>query len=112
MKQPGLKFISEVHLDPDPGVTEEYPVAMASRAASRFSVPPPVEVYEFAAKGNINRHTFLVKGNPRRTSRDYLLQRINQQVFFQPENVMNSMLLTLEAQRNGVTEGRLPKGRT
>lgn len=111
MKKPGLKFISEVHLDADPGVTEEYPVAMASRAAARFSVPPPVEVYEFSAKGNINRHTFLVEGNPRKTSRDFLLQRINQQVFFQPENVMKSMLLTLEAQRKGVAEGRLPKGR-
>lgn len=111
MKKSGLKFISEIHLKPDPGVTDEYPVSMASRAASRFEVDPPVEVFEFAQKGNINRHTFLVKGNPDTCSRDFLLQRINQQVFFKPENVMKSMLLTLEAQRRGVEEGRLPKGR-
>lgn len=111
MKKSGLKFISEMHLEADPGVTDEYPVAMASRVASRFKVPPPVEVFEFSEKGNINRHTFLVKGNPETCSRDYLLQRINQQVFFQPENVMKSMLLTLEAQRSGVAEGRLPAGR-
>ncbi len=112
MKQSGLKFISEIHLEADPGVTDEYPVAMASRVASRFTIPPPVEVFEFAEKGNINRHTFQVKGNPETCSRDYLLQRINQQVFFKPDNVMKSMLLTLEAQRNGVAAGKLPPGRT
>ncbi len=112
MKQSGLKFISEIHLEADPGVTDEYPVAMASRVASRFNVPPPVEVFEFAEKGNINRHTFLVQGNPESCSRDFLLQRINQQVFFKPDNVMKSMLLTLEAQRNGVAAGKLPPGRS
>lgn len=111
MKPSGLKFISETHLEADPGVTDEYPVAMASRVASRFSIPPPVEVFEFPDKGNINRHTFLVKGSPEVCSRDYLLQRINQQVFFRPDNVMKSMLLTLEAQKKGVAEGRLPPGR-
>ena len=111
MKPSGLKFISETHLEADPGVTDEYPVAMASRVASRFNIPPPVEVFEFPDKGNINRHTFLVKGSPEVCSRDYLLQRINQQVFFRPDNVMNSMLLSLEAQRKGVAEGRLPPGR-
>lgn len=111
MKQSGLKFISEIHLEADPGVTDEYPVAMASRVASRFSIPPPVEVFEFAEKGNINRHTFQVRGNPEACSRDYLLQRINQQVFFKPENVMKSMLLTLDAQKKGVAAGKLPPGR-
>ena len=112
MKPSGLKFISEIHLEADPGVTDEYPVAMASRVASRFNIPPPVEVFEFPDKGNINRHTFLVKGSPEVCSRDYLLQRINQQVFFRPDNVMKSMLLSLEAQRKGVAEGRLPPGRS
>ena len=84
---------------------------MASRVASRFKIPPPIEVFEFSEKGNINRHTFLIKGNPETCSRDFLMQRINQQVFFKPENVMKSMLLTLEAQKRGVKAGKLPPGR-
>ncbi|MCK7480358.1 MAG: hypothetical protein M0C28_26235 [Candidatus Moduliflexus flocculans] len=37
-----------------------YPLAQASRLASRFRLAHPVEVHDFPEKGNINQHTFVV----------------------------------------------------
>jgi hypothetical protein len=91
-------------------VGEEYPTALASRIASRFEIPRPIEAFDFPDKGNINQHTFLVIGGPAGAQREYLLQRINQQVFTRPQSVMNAMLACLEAQRRNLARGGLPDG--
>jgi len=86
--------------------SEEHPLSLASRLASRFVLPPPVEVHDFAEKGNINHHTYLVSAG-RPSPRECLLQRINERVFTRPRSVMRAMIASIEAQRAAMAEGRL-----
>lgn len=89
--------------------SEEYPLAQASRLASRFRLAHPVEVHDFPERGNINQHTYLVfAGTPR--PREHLLQRINERVFTRPRSVMYAMIASIEAQRAAVAAGRLARG--
>lgn len=90
-------------------LNEEHPLALASRLASRFALPPPVEVHDFPDKGNINQHTYVVRagvGHPR----EFLLQRINDRVFTRPRSVMRSMIASIDAQRASIDAGRLAAG--
>jgi len=91
-------------------LSEEYPVAQAGRIASVFSLPRPMESYDFPDKGNINRHTYLISAGPDGGKREYLLQRINQQVFTRPWSVMASMIASIEAQRQCLARGELREG--
>jgi hypothetical protein len=91
----------------DPAVSEEYPTAMAARIISRFDLPRPVEAYDFPEKGNINQHTFLIQAGTDDPPSEYLLQRINQQVFAKPDNVMAAVMACLEAQKEGLRETQL-----
>jgi hypothetical protein len=68
-----------------------------------------VEVHDFPEKGNINQYTFLVVAGASEP-REYLLQRINDQVFTRPRSVMRAMVASIEAQRASVGAGRLPPG--
>ena len=89
---------------------DEYPLALASRIASRFDVATPVEAFDFPEKGNINLHTFVIlAGHPGRQS-EFLLQRINRQVFTRPRSVMAAMMASIRAQRESVEGGELPAG--
>lgn len=92
----------------DPGVTEEYPNAMASRIVSRFSAPRPLEAFDFPDKGNINQHTFLIQSGSGEHCSEFLLQRINQQVFTRPWTVMAAMIACLDSQRKGIEAGKIP----
>jgi hypothetical protein len=94
----------------DPIVGEEYPTALAARMVSHFELPAPLEAYDFPEKGNIHQHTFLIVSgcSPRR--REYLLQRINQQVFAYPRSVMSAMVACLNSQRVNISRGILPEG--
>ncbi|RPJ61667.1 MAG: hypothetical protein EHM23_06125 [Acidobacteria bacterium] len=91
-------------------LSEEYPVAQAGRIASVFSLPRPIESYDFPDKGNINRHTYLISAGPDGRKREYLLQRINQQVFTRPWSVMASMLASIQAQQECLARGELREG--
>jgi len=91
-------------------ITEEYPLAQADRLASRFSLPSPLEAYDFPDKGNINQHTYLVYAGRTPVQGEYLLQRINQQVFTQPRSVMSAMVACIRAQRDCVAKGYLREG--
>jgi hypothetical protein len=101
----------EVALDEDPagdpGVSEEYPTALAARIGSRFDVPAPLEAFDFPQKGNIHQDTYLLVCGPGKQTREYLLQRLNQQVFTRPKTVMRAMLASLEAQRASLAAGKL-----
>ncbi len=88
---------------------EEHPLAQASRLASCFRLARPVEVHDFAEKGNINQHTYLVQAGTPAPS-EYLLQRINERVFTRPRSVMRAMIASIEAQRAAMAEGRLEAG--
>ncbi len=91
-------------------ISEEHPVAQADRLASRFLLPAPVEAFDFPEKGNINQHTYLVVAGRGGNQREFLLQRINQQVFTRPRSVMNAMVACIEAQRQCLAGGALRKG--
>ncbi len=97
------------------GSDEEHPLGLAARMASRFELAPPVEAFDFPEKGNINRQTFLVQSGrghgPSKGSQEFILQRINDQVFTRPDRVMEAMLASLAAQRSSLQRGLLPKGR-
>ncbi len=89
---------------------EEYPLALASRVASRFQLPAPLEAFDFPDKGNINQHTYLIVAGRSGHHMEYLLQRINQQVFTRPRSVMNAMVACIEAQRSRIAQGVLRSG--
>jgi hypothetical protein len=91
-------------------ISEEHPVALAQRLASRFALPGPHEAHDFAEKGNINRHTFVIEAFTPDGPRQYLLQQINQQVFTQPRAVMEAMLACIAAQRANIARGALAPG--
>jgi hypothetical protein len=90
-------------------LNEEHPLALASRLASRFRLPRPVEVIDFPDKGNINQFTFIVSAGTG-APREYLLQRINDRVFTRPRSVMQSMIASIEAQQASIAAGRLEAG--
>ncbi len=90
--------------------SEEYPVAQADRLASRFDLPAPMEAYDFPEKGNINQHTYLILAGRSGSRREYLLQRINQQVFTKPLSVMKAMVACINAQQTCLASGALRKG--
>jgi len=89
--------------------SEEYPLAQASRLASRFRLAHPVEVHDFPEKGNINQHTFVVVAGVS-APREYLLQRINERVFTRPRSVMRAMIASIDAQQASMAAGRLSPG--
>ena len=91
-------------------ISEEYPVAQASRLASCFSLPAPLEAFDFPEKGNINQHTYLVSAGRAGGRVEYLLQRINEQVFTRPRSVMEAMLACIQAQRSCLERGALREG--
>ncbi len=91
-------------------ITEEYPLAQADRLASRFSLPLPLEAYDFPDKGNINQHTYLIFAGRTAGRGEYLLQRINQQVFTKPRSVMTAMVASIQAQRDCLAKGYLREG--
>jgi hypothetical protein len=90
--------------------SEEPPVALANRLASRFALAGPVEAYDFPEKGNINRHTYAVETFAGGEQQRYLLQQINAQVFTRPRSVMAAMLACIEAQRANIERGLLKPG--
>lgn len=75
--------------------------AEALRIIDAFAIDTPLEVSEFAGRGNINLDTFLVTT----ASSRYLLQRINTDVFPQVDRVMSGMTASLEAQRSLLESG-------
>jgi hypothetical protein len=82
--------------------TSEATIEHARHIASLFDIPEPLEAMDFEGKGNINQETFLIKaGNPPHPI-EYLLQKINPEVFQRPRLVMQSMIACIEAQRNAL----------
>lgn len=69
--------------------------------AGQFAAPSSFEIIPFEGRGNINLDTYLVRCQ----EGDYLLQRINTDVFAMPERVMHAMIASLDAQARAVQEG-------
>lgn len=89
----------------------ECSLSRAAYVASHFLLPRPLDVYDFPDKGNINQHTFLVLAGSGETRGEYLLQRINHDVFTRPRSVMAAMRASIQAQREYLSRCPLPAGR-
>jgi hypothetical protein len=83
-------------------------IEYARHIASLFDIPKPLEATDFEGKGNINQETFLIKAGKPPHSVEYLLQKINPDVFKRPRLVMQSMIACIEAQRNALLSNRNP----
>ncbi len=68
---------------------------------SQFRVPEDVRVAPFPGRGNINIHTFEVVAG----GRQYLLQKVNSDVFTMPYRVLKAMVASIEAQRTALDNG-------
>jgi hypothetical protein len=79
----------------------------AHRVALLFDLPGPVEICDFAAKGNINQQTYLIEAGPSDHRSEYLLQLLNPAIFTQPRAVMAAMISCIESQQKSLAEGML-----
>jgi Phosphotransferase enzyme family len=84
------------------GSLSDYAIEDIVWIARQFQVDGPIEIGPFPGRGNINLHTYQVVG----ADREYLLQKVNSDVFAMPYRVMNSMLATVQAQRNSLAVGK------
>jgi N-acetylhexosamine 1-kinase len=75
--------------------------------ASSFNLDGPVEVLDFAGKGNINQQTYLIAAGPPTERKEYLLQLLNPDVFTQPRRVMDTMVACIQAQQKALSAGLL-----
>jgi hypothetical protein len=75
--------------------------------ASLFDIPEPMEVADFEDRGNINQQTYLISTGTPADRAEYLLQKINPDVFKRPRLVMQAMISCIEAQRNALFQGAL-----
>jgi len=74
----------------------------ANEILDLFDLPRPAYAEDFPDKGNIHNDTFLVLAGPRGEQNEYLLQRINHQVFTRPRRVMAAMMASIEAQNRAL----------
>lgn len=82
--------------------------ARVAAIARHFAIEDPIEVEEFAGRGNINQDTYLVTSGSGAGRREYILQRINEAVFTRPRSVMAAMVACIAAQREALPKRRLP----
>lgn len=76
--------------------------ASVEDVARRFQLPEPIEVAPFPERGNINLHTYLVVAD----GDEFLLQKVNMDVFAMPHRVMSAMLASIEAQAEALEAGK------
>lgn len=69
--------------------------------ARQFQISGAVVVAPFPGRGNINLHTYSVLAG----GREYLLQKVNSEVFTMPYRVMKTMIASINAQRAGIEAG-------
>ncbi len=70
--------------------------------AQQFAVRGDVVVTAFPGRGNINLHTYSVVS----TDGEFLLQKVNSDVFTMPHRVMGGMLASIDAQGRALESGR------
>jgi hypothetical protein len=75
--------------------------------ARQFQIERPAEVSQFRHRGNINLHAFYVRDAD---GREFLLQRLNTDVFTKPDRVMAAMAAWSEAQENYIRTKGMPPG--
>lgn len=70
--------------------------------ARQFVINEPVTAAPFPGRGNINLHTYEVHAG----NGEFLLQKVNSDVFTMPHRVMNGMMASIEAQAAALAAGK------
>ncbi|MDR3689188.1 MAG: phosphotransferase [Fimbriimonas sp.] len=83
------------------GSCVDYSTSDIEWVAEQFRIASPIKVGPFPGKGNINLHTYHVHAG----DGEYLLQKVNSDVFKLPYRVMNSMLASIDAQNAALASG-------
>lgn len=83
------------------GAYQDYKTADIEWVASQFRIDGPIEISPFPGRGNINLHTYEVFGG----GKQYLLQKVNSDVFAMPYRVMKAMVASIGAQRDAIANG-------
>ncbi len=84
------------------GASNSFSAVEISWIANQFQVDQPqVAAAPFAKRGNINLHTYEVFAS----GGEYLLQRVNSEVFTMPHRVMEGMLASIHAQAAAKANG-------
>ena len=90
------------------GAYEDYTTADIIWVVEQFKIEGDIEVAPFPGRGNINLHTYEVMAG----GREYLLQKVNTDVFALPYRVMEGMAASIKAQRESLAtnpiEGWVP----
>ena len=86
--------------------TEEISLDEIRWVASQFQIETVSEVELFQDRGNINLHTYTVRDHH---GNEFLLQKLNSEVFANPNQVMASMKDWIDAQTNYLASGSAPK---
>ena len=79
----------------------DYSTSDIEWVAGQFQISAPITVGPFPGRGNINLHTYEVHAG----DGEYLLQKVNSDVFKMPYRVMNAMMASIQAQKNALIEG-------
>jgi hypothetical protein len=82
------------------GAFQDYTKADIEWVVSQFQVEGDPLIAPFPGRGNINLHTYEVQAG----GNEYLLQKVNSDVFAMPYRVMTGMVTSLQAQRNSVEQ--------
>lgn len=83
------------------GACKDYTNDDIEWVASQFKIPRTIIVAPFPGRGNINIHTYQVLAG----GEEYLLQKVNSDVFTMPYRVMHSMMASIEAQNAALGKG-------
>jgi len=99
----GLVAQKPLHLN---GAFDNYSTEDIEWIARQFKVQGPFVVAPFPGRGNINLHTYEVSAD----GSEYLLQKVNSEVFTMPHRVMNAMLASIDAQWSSINGDKAVDG--
>jgi hypothetical protein len=83
------------------GDCRDYTASDIEWVAAQFKIPRTIIVAPFPGRGNINIHTYHVLAG----GLEYLLQKVNSDVFTMPFRVMNSMITAIDSQKRCLEAG-------
>src|SRR5579862_2036568 len=89
-------------LRPLNGTSSNYSLEYIEWIADQFEIQGPVRAELFPGRGNINLHTYAITAD----SQEFLLQKVNSDVFTMPHRVMAGMLASIDAQSQALEAGR------
>lgn len=90
--------------------SENSSLIRAAEIAAFFDIPRPVTAHDFEDKGNMSHEMYLIRAGMGAETREYLLQRMNNDVFTNPVEVVRSLESCMAAQRAYMEANPLPEG--